>query len=313
MFQKLFCCGLALFGFTSCSVKQERVANEPPVIAKGIQPFSTAFGVFTIQQASVFLWPENLAETEAQALVKKVNAASLEVDYRTSVLTKLAAQTSALDSAWTSSECIEKWAVLGPDEDPIFVEWVSEWKTGANEDEQKQIQACVENQANRKTIQGEADGQRAKIGELAEIVNRALDPDSANVQNMKSLRVATSTLEILETDGGSAGGDVGTDGGIKVKVKLDGFLNEASSVSTEGTSPTTQIIDAKFDISRRLLTFAVPEVTKTGDLTGRVYYFMMERTPDFEGRARFTGDIRVYDGDKIVRYGSARFDTVAPK
>ncbi|RYZ64761.1 MAG: hypothetical protein EOP05_21560 [Proteobacteria bacterium] len=179
---------------------------------------------------------------------------------------------------------------------------MSEWKTGANEEEQKLIQACVENQAARKTIQTEADSQRATIGQLAEVVNRALDPDSSNVQNMKSLRTATSTLEILETDDG-----------VKVKVKLDGFLNEASSVSTEGTSPNTMVLDAKFDIARRLLSFAIPEVTKTGELTGRLYYFLMERTPDFDGRARFTGDIRVYDGEKIVRYGSARFDTVAPK
>ncbi|RYZ74592.1 MAG: hypothetical protein EOP05_09135 [Proteobacteria bacterium] len=283
-------------------MKQERVSNEPPVITKGIQPFSTAFGVFTMQQASVFLWPENISEAEAQALVKKVNSASLEVDYRTSMLTKLGKQTAELEGAWAANECIEKWAVLGPDEDPIFVEWVSEWKTGANEEEQKLIQACVENQAARKTIQTEADSQRATIGQLAEVVNRALDPDSANVQNMKSLRTATSTLEILETDDG-----------VKVKVKLDGFLNEASSVSTEGTSPNTMVLDAKFDIARRLLSFGIPEVTKTGELTGRLYYFLMERTPDFDGRARFTGDIRVYDGEKIVRYGSARFDTVAPK
>jgi hypothetical protein len=297
--QKFLCCTLScvlsILGLSACSVKQERVKNEPPVIQKNVQPFATSFGNFPITQASVFLWPAGMSEEQAQSIVRQVNAASLEVDNISLELTAMNEETTKLLAKWTEQACVEKWSA----EYDEFEEQVNSWKTSENPDEQKLIKACADNQERRKAITGEIAPKAAAVGALSEKVDRLVDPDPNKIENKKSIRMATSLLEILETDAG-----------VKVNVKLDGFLSPTYSPSTENG----QILNANFDINRRLLSFMVPEVNADNQPTGLIYVFLMERAPDLGQRARFSGDVRIVDqAGKILRYGSVRFDTVRPQ
>lgn len=293
MFKKFFCCAFSLLGAFGCSVKQERVSNEPPVIEKGIQPFATAFGAFPIQQASVFLWPAGLSEGEAQVLVRKVKSASLKVDAIKFELMALDVEARKLAADWVSQECVEKWA---SDYDE-FEEQVNGWKTSEIPEEQAAITKCIGNQDRRHKIGDEIAPKAAAIGVLAEEVDRLIDPNPEKLENKISINDKTSVIEINESDAG-----------VVVNLKMSGFISAANNPSTENG----QITGATFDIGRRLLSFSIPELGTDGAATGRVYVFLLERAPDRKGMARFTGDIRLMQGETILRYGSAQFDTVAP-
>lgn len=293
MFKKVFCCALSLLGITACSVKQERVSNEPPVIAKGIQPFGTAFGSFVINQASVFMWPDKLSEEEIRQLVRKVKAASLKVDAIKFDLMALDVEARKLSVAWESQECVAKWS----SEYDEFEEQVTGWKSSEIPEEQAAIKACTDNQTRRLKIVEEIAPKAAAIGALSEEVDRLIDPNPEKPENKLSINDKTSILEIKDT--GES---------IAVNMKLSAFQYPSFNPSTENG----QIVGASFDLARRLLSFAIPEVNAELNPTGRMFVFLLERSPDQKGMARFTGDIRLMDGDKIVRYGSGQFDTVAP-
>lgn len=283
---------------TACSVKNSSVTNEPPKMRRDLVQFDAEYGVFKIESATVFLWPEVSSEAEVEEMVKTVNTASERADLITLEMGQMMAQKGALEAAFGQSSCVEKWADLGPDEDPIFVEWVTKWKTSEVPEEAAAIKLCMENQEKRRAMMVRMDEiVSVEQPKIIGTIFKTIDPGyPEKVENMKSLDAKGSKLVIRSNEGRTS-----------VNVTLKDFLLPGHVQSTE-TMDLGRIGEAMYRAETKLLLFSVPELNKEGKPTGDVYRFFLERCPDFGGFARFKGDVKVYRGAKIVRYGSAKFD-----
>lgn len=278
-------------GQAGCSVESLKVANNPPDLQRGLQTFSLEHGSLRPESVSIFLWPRQ-NEFDFANTIAIVGRASAEIDRLSLVLAGFGKEKASLEAAFAADKCVVDWAVLAEGEDPEFVEWVQEWKPDAP-------QACKVNQDRRKSLLADIDkvgtvDQAAEIGKLY----RALDPlYPSKIENIKSVNVKDSRL-VISLDG-------------SVTITLKDYLrrgNTQSSVAGTSTLPHGKILGAQYISSRKLLVFAVPELSETGEPTARLWKFYLERAPDFLGMARFVGDIQVYDGEKLVRAGTAKIE-----
>lgn len=280
---------------SGCGVSTQHVDNTPPVIHRDLVQFGVTFGTFKVNQVSVFLWPANLSEEKAQDLVRTVNAASEAADPFMVKAAVLGVEAARLQAQWDQISCIEKYAILQPGQDPIDVDQVTEWKADKDVADPKELKMCEENQTRRLAIPEEQDAARqSALPYLAKIM-LAIDPDQQHIENSKALDV-TGTRITLNEDGAPS-------------VSLGNFL-------VPGYSPSVangKIQNAKYDVKLRVLSFDVPEVDASLQPTGLTYHFAMERGNDHGPLARFTGDMNLMDGSKIVRYGSARIDAFPPQ
>ncbi len=282
---------IAVVCATACSVENLRFENNPPDLQRGLQTFSVEHGSLRPESVSIFLWPLQ-SEAEFANTIATVGRASAEIDRLSLVLAGFAKEKSSLESAFSDDKCVVDWAVLAEGEDPEFVEWVQEWKAGAPE-------ACLKNQERRKSILADIDrvGAVEQAGEIGKLY-RALDPlYPSKVENIKSVNVKDSRLAI-NADG-------------SVSITLKDYLrrgNTQSSAPGTSTMPHGKIVGAQYIASRKLLVFAVPELSEAGAPTSRIWKFYLERAPDFLGMARFVGDIQVFDGEKLVRAGTAKIE-----
>ncbi len=279
------------FGSSGCSVENLKVENNPPNLQRGLQAFSNEHGTLKPESISIFLWPVQ-SELEFANTIAIVGRASSEIDRLSLVLAGFAKEKAELEAVFESEKCVANWAVLAPGEKPDFVVWVTNWKPDAP-------QACISNQERRKFLLAGIDRvgaveQSAEIGKLY----RALDPlYPTKVENLKSVDVKGSRLII------------GQDGAVTITLK-DYFRrgNTQSSLPSTSTVPHGKILGAQYIAQRKLLVFAVPELTDAGEPTSRYWKFYLERAPDFLGMARFVGDIQVFDGAKLVRAGTAKIE-----
>lgn len=282
---------LVLVALGGCSVENLKVENNPPDLKRGLQTFAIEHGNLKPESVSIFLWPVQ-SESDFTNTIATVGRASAEIDRLSLVLAGLSQQKSALEATFANDKCVVNWAVLAAGEDPEFVEWVSDWKVDAPE-------SCKTNQDRRKVLASEIDrvgavDQTAEIGKLY----RALDPlYPSKVENIKSVNVKDSRLTIA------------ADGSVTITLK-DYLRRGNTQSSAQGTStfPHGKIVGAQYISGRKLLVFAVPELTESGEPTARLWKFYLERAPDFLGMARFVGDIQVFENGKLVRAGTAKIE-----
>jgi hypothetical protein len=288
---------------SGCSVKTASVANEPPKFNENLTTFSSQFGTVQPESISVFFWPEGLSGTALEKAVRDVNLASQELD----VLQIDSVEKAKLESEFASSQCVSKWADLGPDEDPDFVEWVRKWKKSDDVTEQAAIKSCEANQSARKALLAEmdritnpkSDGKDGVTKEHpAAIIYKTIDPGyPEKKENMKSVDAGGSRLIIRPA----------VDGVSRVNVTLKDFLRPGNTQSTEDLGPG-KIQNARYFPATHLLVFTVPELGADQVPTGAEFEFTLERGPDIAGLARFKGDLKLVKGDQVLRHGSAKID-----
>jgi len=289
---------LSVLLVSGCGVSNQHVDNTPPVIHRELVQFAVSYGTFKVNQVSVFLWPANLTEDQAQEMVRTVNGASEAADPFMVKAAILGAEAGALQTQWDQISCIDKYAVLQPGQDPIDVDTVTEWKTDKDVTDpaaQKERDTCEYNQARRQQIPVEQDAARkAALPYLAKIM-LTIDPDQQHIQNSKALDV-TGTRITLNAVG-------------RPDVSLGNFLVPGYNPSTSNG----KIRHAAYDSNLHVLSFDVPEVDANLQQTGNVYHFALERGNDHGPLARFTGDMNLIAGATILRYGSARIDAFPPQ
>jgi hypothetical protein len=283
---------------SGCGVSTQHVENKPPVIHRDLVQLAVTYGTFKVNQVSVFLWPANLTEEKAQELVRTVNSASEAADPFMVKAAILGAEAAGLQIQWDQISCIEKYAVLQPGQDPIDVDQVTEWKADKDvPDKAQQVERdlCVQNQTRRLAIPAEQDAARQSALPFLAKIMLAIDPDQTHIENSKALDV-TGTRITLHADSAPS-------------VSLGNFLFPGYGPSVENG----KILNASYDPSVHVLSFDVPDVDANLEPTGLMYHFAMERGNDHGPLARFTGDMNLMNGSKIVRYGSARFDAFPPQ
>lgn len=278
---------------TACSVQENKVANEPPDLRRGVNKFSAEYGTLDLdaQSISVFLWPLQ-SETELSKTVETVSRASRTIDHLYMQIAANKIALTKLEKQFQAAECIDKWADLGG-EDPLMVNWVNAWKPGAPQKE------CVDNQPARKELRESLQLMGTKLlPEAAGALYLALDPGyPKKVENMKSINAKDSQIT-LNPDGSAS-------------IVLRDFLVAGNNHSTvAGTSTSNKgLIQKAFYVSpAKALMFDVPETDVSGESTGRVWQFRLERAPDFLGKVRFVGSIIVLQNGAPVRSGSAKIE-----
>lgn len=280
--------------FVGCGVTNQQVESHPPVIHRDLVSFAMTYGTFKVDQASAFLWPAGLSEDETQALVAKINGASLAADTFMVQAAILGAEEQELQKQWESTSCIEKYAILQPGQDPVDVDKVMEWKA-ADPNNPHELELCQTNQARRQAIPAEKDSAVRSARPYLDKIISAIDPDPKHPVNSKALEPKGTRISLNE-DG-------------SVSVALANFLEAGFNPSTSNG----QIINAKYNSNLKVLSFDVPnrhvnDKDYAGNDKGNVYRFAIERGPDNGPLARFTGDMNLFDNGTLIRYGSARFD-----
>ena len=277
-----------------CSVQNRSVVNQPPELNRGLSTFSTEFGTIRPESMTVFLWPIQ-DEAQLTQTIAKVSRASLELDRLSIKLDALASEKSQFEADFAALECVVKWAVLKEGEDPELIVWVSEWKPDAPV-------ACIENQNRRKELVKQIDviggqEQPAQVGQIY----TALDPEyPTRVENMRSVNVKESRLVLAPTG--------------EVAVTLKDFLRKGNAQSNQpgvSSSPLGDIHSVRYISQKKVLMFKVPEIDwidGVATATGATWEFVLERAPDFLGRARFAGDIRVTKDGVTLRTGTAKIE-----
>lgn len=285
---------------SGCGVSNQHVDNVPPVIHRDLVQFGVTYGAFKVNQVSVFLWPANLSEDQAQEMVRTVNGASEAADPFMVKAAILGAEAAELQTQWDQISCVDKYAVLQPGQDPMDVDTVTEWKTDKDVTDpaaQKERDTCESNQTRRQQIPAEQDAARQSAMPFLAKIMLTIDPDQTHIENSKALDV-TGTRITLNATGAPT-------------VSLGNFLYAGYNPST--SSKKFPIQNANYDANLHVLSFDVPEVDSTLAPTGNVYHFAIERGNDHGPLARFTGDMNLMNGSKIVRYGSARIDAFPPQ
>lgn len=305
-------------GLAACSVQNRTVANNPPEIKRGLSTFDTDFGTLSPESISIFLWPE-WSEEEAREKVRLVNGASRELDRLVQEFHDVMGKKNALETEWNTEKCIVKWADLGEDDDPDLMDRVTKWKvldlvsevppvpeTDPRYADYRKYQEylvstaalgkCKKNQDARDQLQSSMDENAStKQAEQQGLILKTIDPTFPEQVNYKLVDPKGSKIVLKPGSEGS------------VEITLKNFLRPGNLQSTFSEGPG-QIEDATYDSSTKLLKFSVPEIGEDGQLTGARYEFKMERTPDFLGKARFAGDVKLTRGGTILRHGSAKFE-----
>ncbi len=300
---------LALF-VSGCGVSTQHVDNTPPKLHPELVQLSVEYGTFEVLNASAFLWPKDLTEDQAQVLVRTVNSASEAADPFFIQATVLGAETKLLQAQWDQVACVDKYAVLGPDEDPMDVSHVNEWKKIDKAVDPKaadEVSDCEKNQSRREEIVPQLAAAQQGAAPYVDQIDRAIDPDPQNKQNSKTIKIRNLTLSADAAP----------------MVSLGGFTVSGYNPSTENQLIQNAAYDAKLNV----LTFDVFEVDDNKVQTGNFYHFALERGNDHGPLARFTGDMNLMQGEvetteagkkiirgiSILRYGSARIDAFPPK
>ena len=281
---------------SGCGVSTQHVDNVPPKIHRDLVQLGVEFGSFPVLNASAFLWPKDLTEDQVEDLVKRVNSASEAADPFFVKATVLGVENSTLDAQFTQLSCVEKYAVLQPDQDPMDVEHVSEWKKidkDADKQAADELSTCETNQSRRDEIVPELTAAQQGAAPYVDAIDRAIDPDQQNKVNNRNIKVRSLALNA----------------GAAPTIALGGF-------EVSGYNPSTDnglIQNASYDMNLHVLSFDVPEVDSKKVATGNMYHFALERGNDHGPLARFTGDMNLMNGAKILRYGSARIDAFPPQ
>jgi len=306
-------------GLTACSVQNRTVANNPPEIKRGLSTFDTDFGTLSPESISIFLWPE-WNEEEAREKVRLVKGASRELDRLLQTGHEMKEKKTVLEGEWSVKQCVVKWAAnLGEDDDPDLIDHVTKWKVlepvpevapvpetdPMYADYRKyqeylasatSLRECQNNQDQRDQLQPLMDKNASTDqAEQQDIIFKTIDPTYPTQVNYKSVDPKGSKIVLRPGSEGS------------VEITLKSFLRPGNLQSTFSEGPG-RIEAATYDFSTKLLKFSVPEIDEEGQQTGAMYEFKMERAPDFLGKARFAGDVKLTRGGQVLRHGSAKFE-----
>jgi hypothetical protein len=297
-----------------CAVEHDQVQNRPPLIKKGLSTFESQFGTLKPETFSFFFWPQGLSEVQTEALAKKVNSLSMQIDSLTISLHDMVEQKTSLEGDFASLKCILKWANLGPGDDPDLIVWVTDWKTSADATELAAIQVCQNNQDTRKDLVSKIDHNTSVDQPLLIVqIYKALDPGYPDtVENSKTINAPDSKIAIIAppeiakgaTKSAPSTSNVNT---AVVKISLKDFVLKGYSPATDSKG-VEHITNANYNLDTNLLTFDVPEVDSAKNPTGMTYRFALERVPNIAGYARFKGDVFLLNGEKKTRVGSAKID-----
>lgn len=279
--------GLVLNG---CSVSRQTVTNQPPILDRGLSAFAKESGALKVINMSLFLWPIQ-AEEQAIATISTVAKTSYQIDELAKQLVSLQRQAAQLKSDFDTAECLQKWADLGPDEDPLLVEWVNQWKEGTPAD-------CKSNQDRRKIIANKVDQIGSKEQPiLIEKVFKAIDPGYPSV--IENQIVVDPKSVDFKIDG------------LRVDITIGGLFGKGltySSLAEKRSGPNTEISGAGYDPRRKLMQFQWAR--SNADAPGKVetWVAILERNPDFLGAVRFSGEVRVYHSKTLVRTGMIKIE-----
>lgn len=311
------CSSAAAIGLGACSVNTAVVVNQPPVIQPGLVKFDLEFGTLSPSSISLFYWPDNMTEEQTQATVKAVNTASGTLDVLASKMVDLGKMLGALRMEFKALDCSGKFAEVedefGKDES---VPWVDKWRevpavapvdpADASDpryqdylkyvEYKKVVEAltkCQTNQVSRGAVIDNVEKLQAMARQQVTIFENQIGKENIRNVNPKGTSISIQQQGL----------------GARVEVTLAGFLSDSNVQSTQDQpNKPGKIQMASYDIRARLLRFLVPELDGVGQPTGNQMLFLLERTPDFMGKARFSGDVRLMKNGTVLRHGSAKFE-----
>ena len=321
-----FLVGVSLLMLGACSVEQNKVVNEPPVIRNDLAGYKTEYGRFEAKSVSVFLWPQ-LAAGQLRNTAQQVRHASRRLDQ---LIVQNELQTNEkiiLENKFTLNDClslkatrrsirndpehnvplVRKWKEFAPVEanDPGYGEYLRDLEL---------LTQCQTNQNRRIDIVSwkadEFDPSATELlGEIWTLIDPATYPVDQKQVNYKKVREVGSYVEISPE---------------KVDLQLTNFIVQGFTPSTqieisesdsqeEKEKKTKEYIpDAHYNAAKSLLTFSVI----APDVDNGLYEFSLERAPDLltlqtvEGETKrlavFLGDVVLIKDNIKSRVGSAK-------
>lgn len=303
-----------------CTTKRAEVKNVPPNF-DNVNSLSSEYGKVKLTEATVFLWPQG---GDLREVARKVYLASNELDaYQLKTYRKLSieAQYGAGDSALgveKGMECKTKYdATVKPvenidpdlgfdpsiDSDPGDI-WVKEYKPAQSDDEKKEIAACQGLETEWKQIEAQIKTQ--SLSSMLEGIFKAIDPgypDTVVNNKIKNADKIDSLNWIIDIQPNK-------DGAPAVNISLKNFLTDGFNPSTAADA-ADPITDVSYDPEpqKHQLRFTVQDPVKneSGERSGAAYRFVVERTKDFAGQARFKGDVQLVKDGVVLRTGAAKF------
>lgn len=305
---------------SACSVKQERVPNNPPNLNNALS-LGTEYGKMKITNFSVFLWPKTKTDQELVNTVKNVSQASAEYD-RLELLRQ--SDQSKFDSM-DYAPCFVKFEILCQDlntpekeqacDEAKLNDEVQNWKYTKVEDVpddlKDQFNFCRNFSTIKANFQNKIEEEQKLANIQVESIFYLIDPDYAVTRqqvNYKKINKSENSKIILQAS--QSGKDY-------IEVRLDGFIDPkmfqssvdgATTYDISQQMPQAKIYDLSYEHSRHLLKFKVPEVIQ-GSLTGAYYQFILERN-NFGLNPRWGGEIKYYDTKGVMHPGNAKLDGV---
>lgn len=275
---------LGLLALAGCGVKHEGVENKPPQIEHDAKVFDVAYGEFKVSLASVFFYPDNYTDQQTTDLVTAIRADSRVVTANLATIANLKPKIDGLRAQWNQIDCVTKYAVLGPNDDPMDVDTVTSWKADkdvADATALKEMQACKDNQSLRQALSVKYDAAKHDFAQKSDEVSHLLDTDINHPVNSQTIDFAH----------------------IQLRINADNsVVLSLPQLMTPGFSPSTsngEIINAIYDPHLKLLKFDVLMPTQT------YLHFELERMADMGNFGGFTGAMNLMNRQTIVRNGQA--------
>jgi hypothetical protein len=283
------------FALVGCTVDVGVVPSRPPQIPATVQTAmeTSEFGTINFQDdldmdgISFFLWPENLAGKELEERVFEVNRSSMAIDEEFATLRKGVRQQEAMFRVRSCEKYSTTPGVTVRDE----IAW-RELDANTSDEDKIQFEEC---KASKATYSDMTTNGYAKIAALKENILLKVGPE-----NWRDVSKKNSSLSILPSRDQAQ---------VTLTLRLGKIVYSTLTEKASG-KPAQLITGSEYIVPRRLLRFQMNELDEKRQPTGSVYHFELERAGDFltaayEPIARFTGDVRLVNGEgKVVRNGS---------